>query len=146
MAGHFPTLDKAALQKLRELVKQMQAENGTGVQLPRLLALANSFGDRTGLTVDLDAAKEFGQPLLIVRAGNAPEYPPWAELLSPREREVIELLCTGLPNKKIAAHLFISLATVKDHVHHILVKSGLPSRSALTSQWPAGDPMQASKP
>lgn len=140
MTSRYPNLDQSALIKLRELVKQIQSDNGTSVQLPKLLELANNFSNGTGLTVDLDASEEIGQPLLIVRAGNDPIYPEWAALLSSREREVIELLSTGLPNKEIAACLFISLATVKDHVHNILVKAGLPSRSALTSQWPTGDP------
>jgi DNA-binding CsgD family transcriptional regulator len=146
MPGHFPTLDKTALLKLRELVKQMQSENGSSVQLPKLLELANSFNEGTGLTVDFDASKEFGQPLVIVRAGNAPQYPQWADLLTPREKEVLQLIASGLANKQIAAQLFISIATVKDHVHNILVKSGLPSRSALVSQWPAVSPLEAIKP
>lgn len=146
MPGHFPTLDKAALLKLRELVKQMQSENGSGVQLPKLLELANSFNEGTGLTVDFDASQEVGQPLVIVRAGNASKYPEWTNLLTPREKEVLQLIATGLANKQIATRLFISLATVKDHVHNILVKSGLPSRSALVSQWPAVNPSEVSKP
>lgn len=146
MSGHFPTLDREALRKLRDLVKRMQAEGGSDVQLPRLLELANSFPVEAGLTVDFDAAEDLGQPLLVVRSRSAPAYPPWAGLLSPREREVIELLAAGLPNKSIAARLFISLATVKDHVHHILGKSGLASRAALVAQWPSARTVEGSRP
>jgi len=51
--------------------------------------------------------------------------------LSPREREVYDLLCEGLSNSEIAKRLFISEATVKVHVHHVFDKFGVRSRTAL---------------
>jgi DNA-binding NarL/FixJ family response regulator len=42
--------------------------------------------------------------------------------LSDREWQVVEHLGDGLSNKEIARELSISLATVKNHVHHILEK------------------------
>jgi DNA-binding NarL/FixJ family response regulator len=42
--------------------------------------------------------------------------------LTPREREVFELIAQGLSNPEIAAQLFLSEATVKTHVGHILAK------------------------
>ena len=44
------------------------------------------------------------------------------EVLTAREREVIALIDAGLSNKQIARRLYITLATVKNHVHHILEK------------------------
>jgi ATP/maltotriose-dependent transcriptional regulator MalT len=55
-------------------------------------------------------------------------------LLSPREREVYELLRTGLSNRQIASMLFIEESTVKVHAHHIYDKLGVRSRKALTVQ------------
>lgn len=55
-------------------------------------------------------------------------------LLSPREREVFELLRTGLTNRQIAQALFIEESTVKVHAHHIYDKLGVRSRTALTVQ------------
>jgi DNA-binding NarL/FixJ family response regulator len=40
-----------------------------------------------------------------------------------------------LTNKGIAATLGISLGTVKDHVHRILVKSALGTRTAVAVRW-----------
>lgn len=51
--------------------------------------------------------------------------------LSPREREVYELVCEGLSNAEIAKRLFISTSTVKVHVHHVFDKLGIRSRTAL---------------
>ncbi|HEY3116523.1 MAG TPA: response regulator transcription factor, partial [Chloroflexota bacterium] len=51
------------------------------------------------------------------------------QLLTPREREVLDLLATGLPNKIIARRLQISEHTVKFHVASILGKLGAASRT-----------------
>jgi len=48
--------------------------------------------------------------------------------LTPREREVLSLLCEGLPNKSIGRRLNISAGTVKIHVGKILSGLGASSR------------------
>jgi DNA-binding NarL/FixJ family response regulator len=48
--------------------------------------------------------------------------------LSPRETEVLELLARGQSNQQIANNLYISLSTVKNHVHHIIEKLGASDR------------------
>src|SRR5206468_2104801 len=55
-------------------------------------------------------------------------------LLSPREREVFELLRNGFTNRQIANLLYIEPSTVKVHAHHIYDKLGVRSRSALAVQ------------
>ena len=44
------------------------------------------------------------------------------EQLTPREREVLELIGEGLSNRKIAKRLYVEAGTVKNHVHNILKK------------------------
>ena len=56
-----------------------------------------------------------------------------AEPLTPREREVLEMLASGLVNKQIAARLSISEHTVKFHVASILGKLGAATRTEAVS-------------
>jgi DNA-binding NarL/FixJ family response regulator len=44
------------------------------------------------------------------------------DMLTPREREILQLLADGMSNSDVAAKLFISQETVKSHVRHILTK------------------------
>ena len=53
-----------------------------------------------------------------------------AEILSVREREVLDLVSRGARNKQIAATLTISELTVKRHMQNILHKLDVPSRRA----------------
>lgn len=49
--------------------------------------------------------------------------------LSSREREILELLANGLNNREIAATLYISPHTVKNHVSSIYRKLGADDRT-----------------
>jgi DNA-binding NarL/FixJ family response regulator len=44
------------------------------------------------------------------------------DMLTPREREILQLLADGMSNADVAQRLFISQETVKSHVRHILAK------------------------
>jgi DNA-binding NarL/FixJ family response regulator len=61
----------------------------------------------------------------------------WSAMVEPltdREREILQLIARGLPNKAIAAELHISEHTVKFHVASIFDKLGVASRAEAVAQ------------
>lgn len=56
--------------------------------------------------------------------------------LTRRQREVASLIAAGLSNKQIARRLLIEHATVKNHVHTILVKLGVNRRDQVGRRLP----------
>ena len=63
-----------------------------------------------------------------LRSASQPEAVDPLASLSPREREIVQLVANGLSNKEIARSLDITEATVKIHVQHLLRKLNLKSR------------------
>jgi DNA-binding NarL/FixJ family response regulator len=63
----------------------------------------------------------------VLIAGNAGQSAP--QHLTPRQFEVLELLCQGLSNKLIARELTLSENTVRGHVQAILAFFNVSSRS-----------------
>ncbi len=55
-----------------------------------------------------------------------------AELLTPREREVLQFIVEGKTNSKIADSLQLSIKTVESHRHAIMVKLDIKSIAELT--------------
>ena len=89
--------------------------------------------DSDGLMAAITAAAQglivVAPPLLdaLLPSSNAASAP--VEALTPREREVLQLLAEGLPNKTIAARLEITDHTVKFHVNAIMGKLNAQSRT-----------------
>lgn len=99
----------------RDLLSTVRrAGAGEVVCPPRLTALLlNRFADRSSDRT--------------IRAG--------IHALTPREREIVELLADGLPNKLIARRLHVALPTVKNHVHSILDKWDVRSRGEAAARY-----------
>lgn len=53
--------------------------------------------------------------------------------LTPRERDVLTRVLSGLPSRTIAAQLHITTATVQDHLKRIFSKAGVRTRSELVA-------------
>ncbi|MEU5689061.1 response regulator transcription factor [Streptomyces venezuelae] len=60
--------------------------------------------------------------------GAAADRAPGRGALTGRERDVLDLLATGMTNAQIAERLLLSRSTVKDHVSSVLAKLGASNR------------------
>jgi DNA-binding NarL/FixJ family response regulator len=67
-------------------------------------------------------------PLLRTQTPEQSEHAAAVDRLTAREREVFTLIAQGKSNPEIAEGLFLSEATVKTHVGHILAKLGARDR------------------
>jgi len=125
----------------------------TGARTERYLASARHLGENTiarlwaqGLAMSSDEAvalaleagpgpRSFGggDTVALTALGSDPAAtaPPGA--LTPRERQVVELVASGRSNKAIAGELFISPATAARHVANILAKLGFRSRAQIAA-------------
>ena len=94
---------------------------------PQELARAVRAAHAGGALLDPDVAAR-----LVDAIAQAPTPPPTAgpaDQLTPRERQVLELIGEGGSNKVIARALGVSEKTVKTHVGHILAKLGVNDRT-----------------
>ena len=95
---------------------------------PSLLELGKR--DSSAAAVFMDALTSSRDYDLAKRVGLAiPRERRPRTRLSPREREVLDLIAQGRTNYEIASALFISHSTAKVHVRHIFEKLGVRSRA-----------------
>jgi len=143
------------LPRALELLGVIVGESGRLAEAGRLIGAAQAFRTRSGLheayplpTLDAlraridPAALEEGSRLSLDEAveyaqrgrgeRGRPEH-GW-ESLTPTEARVVELVSSGLPNKEIAAKLFVSLATVKTHLVHVYTKLDVRTRTELAAE------------
>jgi DNA-binding NarL/FixJ family response regulator len=108
-ARGFLTKDASA-EEIRDAITTVAAGDAQldpGVQRRLLEALSPDPGDRMPPELDGDDA------------------------LTARERDVLRLVAQGRSNAEIAAELFVSGATVKTHINHLLSKTAARDRAQL---------------
>lgn len=134
----FGRLDRADLTRLRDAVRAA-ARPGQAIRRREVLAVHAAAPKDAGLTVDLEASATLGMPMVVVRLPAPRRSSPRLGTLTRREWEVAGLVSAGLANKEIAVRLGLRISTVKEHVHRILVKADLPSRSAIARLYVGAD-------
>lgn len=94
--------------------------------MKRLIVLKRARGEKPFEDEDCEAVDVFRAEYedLLGAMNDAPK-------LSPRERETLDLLLTGQPEKLIAASMGLSIHTTHDHVKAVYRKLGVRSRAEL---------------
>ena len=112
-----------------ELLGRYLGENGVGLPEPvawwlrerRRAAIAEPLrieaGDRTLIVELVDGALLLEEELHLPR-------------LTPREREILDLVAEGKTNAEIADHLWVSRGTVRKHLDNVYAKLGVHTRTA----------------
>jgi DNA-binding CsgD family transcriptional regulator len=90
-------------------------------------ACASALAELLSRTGDIDIGRQAGLDM--------PRELRQSHDLSPREREVYELVVLGRTNREIARTLFISESTAKVHVRHIYEKLRVRSRAEAVRLW-----------
>jgi DNA-binding NarL/FixJ family response regulator len=118
--------DDAVMPALRAGAAGYLTKDVTGEAL-----LAAVFDIAAGRTV-LDSAVQRRLAELVV-ADPAPGARPavGGDGLTRREADVVRLVAQGLDNRQVAGEMFVSEATVKSHLNHILAKLAMQDRATL---------------
>jgi DNA-binding CsgD family transcriptional regulator len=141
-AAHLDLVDEAIVD-LEHAVKASTASGAAGFEaearyeLAAVLARRARAGDRArARSLAADCAKRAAALGMAPVAARATRLIGQLDhessgTLTPREREVAELVAQGLTNREIAARLYLSERTAENHVQHILTKLDLPNRSRI---------------
>lgn len=93
-----------------------------------LLAIQSVYRGNTYFSADVSAEIAVNE---VMMQAKQPEPKAGYELLTGREREVLQLIAEGMSNQRIADELFISVKTVEAHKAHIMSKLHARNRTDL---------------
>jgi DNA-binding NarL/FixJ family response regulator len=123
----------------RELLDRYLGESGVG--LPDTVAswLRERRRAATGEPLRIDAD---GRALVVELVDGALllEEQRWMPQLTPREREILDLVAEGRTNAEIAERLWVSRGTVRKHLDNIYAKLGVHTRTAAAAFVPERRP------
>ncbi len=82
-------------------------------------------------TIQIELSESLARRLVDLGGGEEPG--PAVAHLTARERQILELVASGLSNAAIAARLHVSVNTVASHLKHLYTKLRISSRSQATA-------------
>lgn len=125
----------AAEAAVMELGAPLAPADAEDFERDRARAQASVDGATWSVAHQRGSAMTVAEALLLARVvpaeDVAPPAPSKVGVLSPREREVAELVAKGLSNRQIAQALVISDKTAANHIEHIMTKLDLRSRAQI---------------
>jgi NarL family two-component system response regulator LiaR len=125
----WPDVQVIALTSFQEknLIKEALEAGAIGYLLKNVTVEELSAAIRSAHAGQSALSPEAIRVLLQDEADTSDKIPDYH--LTPREQEVLVLLVEGLNNRQIAERLFVSRATAKAHVSHILEKLDVSNRA-----------------
>lgn len=120
----------------RRLLAEAALADGWGQPVPWLREALTFFdhrGEHRIASACRSLLRKAGSPVPRRRGDEAIPGPLRAAGVTSRELEVLRLLALGLPNKEIAARLYLSPRTVERHVANVATKAGVAGRSQLVA-------------
>lgn len=120
----------------RRLVAEAAAADGWGDPVPWLREALDFFDAREDdriASACRSLLRRAGAPVPRRRGGTDVPGELRGLGVTSRELEVLRLLAAGLPNKEIAARLYLSPRTVERHLENLSVKTGAARRSELVA-------------
>lgn len=111
-------------------VKKPPTPNGRNFQLsPDMRRALRTMAEKNGRS-------EYDLTMDLVASGYAQQQKSWELMrcwksLTPREREVVTLICRDYSNRQIAEQLVVTVETVRTHVRRSLKKFGVRNRREL---------------
>ena len=120
----------------------MLSSRGHPEDRPRVFELATAARD-AAVDMGMTALTARVESLLAQLGSPTPAISDEAARLTRREREVASLVATGMSNRQIAEHLFVSERTAETHVQNILTKLGFSSRSQVAA-WAVREGLETS--
>ncbi|MCP2166202.1 response regulator [Goodfellowiella coeruleoviolacea] len=103
---------------------------GKGIEARDLLNAVRTIADGETL-LSPAATRSLVARFLATPDDPAPRHPERLAALTPREREMVALVATGLSNREIADQLYLSPFTVRAHVQRAMTKLGARDRAQL---------------
>jgi DNA-binding NarL/FixJ family response regulator len=122
--------DDAVLPALRAGAAGYLTKDTTGEALLAAIRTVAAGGSVLDAAVQRRLVDLVGAPSPAAAPTTAGEVP---EGLTAREIDTLRLVAEGLSNHQVASKLFVSEATVKTHVNHLISKLGVDGRPALVA-------------
>lgn len=103
---------------------------GKGIGAEDLINAVRTIVDGTAI-LSPTATRALVTRFLATPTGTPPQDPERLALLTPREREMVALVATGLTNQEIATRMFLSPFTVRAHIQRAMTKLQARDRAQL---------------
>ena len=112
----------------------LEAQKNWAVALETYRTALTTYRRLLGMRAERGSVRtSFAGPTLPARATQPVAYAGQLDGLTPREREVADLVARGYSNQQIADALVLTRGTVANHVAHILAKLAVANRTQVAA-------------